>query len=1565
MVVIPEDPTSFSIFDYSLKEISHVKPDTLFGYNKMRSQKTSGVPKDRHEILEVYDVCYIPFRDLYCYCSSDHTIIMMKPHTDSTGKKFHYSLYNKIQHGYRHVKLCWSESCRVLCSVSAVNDIFGWTVDGKTPVFQVSRHKEMITDFLALEDVGLFATCSLDKRIVLWSQSTQRVRGVLIGHERGIRVMSYAKNTLVTAGFEMDIKVWNVSLQENSLILRGHRAPISAVKIMCQPKAHDLEMRTLSVDDRGEFRLWDIRVKAGTDVKVVNSMHTFNMNDAHLSQVRFLAVPYETKFSRESYSNFICASSKLVRFKPEKVCKDFLPCSEMMYSRGNNALLLSVGRSLFKYDIISGVFQNCISNVDKTEIASMCADDRHRIYVGCTNGDVLLLKFSTGQILSSIRAHQHSVTALSLVQMGNGSNMIFSGSMGGTLRTIDDTCGNLAINNTAGKAFKNNLSIALIRNIKDAKVFIAASNDTKWGVWTDVTLKNLLTFKEESKVIDLVEIAPQNTSDTFGRGMGTVVVCTEQYLKIYALDFKHLDFHITHVLGNTNTFVKRSYLSAIILKCPPNSVNYAESEDVEYSDTTLLAGCDDGYLVGWDAKEFRDESIKSYFTVKPAYSEAYMKQKKQLDHEAAMKRQSKRLKKEAAMAVALTPTKLLDDNLADDEDSDYSDCSSESDDIFAGDGEVDDDSSLFSLTSKVGLLNVNTAGGVNVQRMAHTVRCDAEGNPKHDVLLPPAVESFDTHIPTSPPKGRRAMLLKHDTFSFNYTKSASFQYSTTRPCVCWKGHEGAISTLIGLDEHGCLVTSGVDGFQRIWNLQMKCLGIMLLPNITEEMKEYYRQNVVKYSFIMESIKITKMHEKLALRLSDIIIKECDDTEVKAKSNFRRHGTMGKNMGVAAKEHAVQKVSENATEQDILRGGLLKVVTTDYIREESHDDVSDDTTKDQSNVKFVKDDYQSPTVDTRPNTSPASFSSVGTVTLTHFPPAAGATLGEGKNDINSVISMRPGTCPSLQPVQDGSSTCSMTSLTTKSSFSCSSAANLARVRRAAAAQHAKGIYGTKELWVNSESMMDKQCGLTAFSEKSVMKSMGDGLIDHEGHMCLRQVKKDAVKVKAYDRAVEKLMLKNCRQSTSVRIAAATAVKPPEIMFGAQKVCHLNFIIIFYRSEVHELTFAVVFFFLQNMYGNANSLINSKRAKTSASDRHHMAMTMIKNSTRRHEGEMVHSVDPLQAFSDNIVIPGLDSQDVDTEAGTTSQANPAAPKEVTALPRSRTAGRRSGIVDMTISTEPPVTKGRDSKVLDRVRMASWIQKVTEAEEGAIPEWEARENKRREEADRKNKRKARKDNVAHNHHVMKMLENKLTKSVIAFHAALGNEDPNKVVEARPVTTRDLLPYYRAADFKSFFNVYLCVDEEFKGEIDVNQWVFFFSKMKKTVSKKTAYLLFTDLDKDADGKLTVEDLIEFMFSKANQKQMELMKSHIMKVIRKNQAVGHLGVTEAELNQIFDYYDEDFVGYIKVRSLKDRLKSFNLPSPASASIYTKIRDLYDDDMISLIEFVRLFKPYLIVDHIQ
>ena len=100
----------------------------------------------------------------------------------SFGGFYHYQLISRFLSPALHGKLCWSEAGQVLVSVASDGIIYGWDVDKSSPIFQVSRHSDLITDLIAVNRIGMFITCSMDKRIVMWSAVNRRVQVRCITH---------------------------------------------------------------------------------------------------------------------------------------------------------------------------------------------------------------------------------------------------------------------------------------------------------------------------------------------------------------------------------------------------------------------------------------------------------------------------------------------------------------------------------------------------------------------------------------------------------------------------------------------------------------------------------------------------------------------------------------------------------------------------------------------------------------------------------------------------------------------------------------------------------------------------------------------------------------------------------------------------------------------------------------------------------------------------------------------------------------------------------------------------------------------------------------------------------------------------------------------------------------------------------------------------------------------------------------------------------------------------------------------------------------------------------------
>ena len=118
-------------------------------------------------------------------------------------------------------------------------------------LFQVSRHTDIVTDFISCDHLDMFMTCSMDKRIVLWSAVSRRVKGILLGHKRGVRSLSVYEQILLSSGFECEARLWELVNKDCIAILKGHRHPIVCAKLMCDKAQGEKEHRAITVDESG------------------------------------------------------------------------------------------------------------------------------------------------------------------------------------------------------------------------------------------------------------------------------------------------------------------------------------------------------------------------------------------------------------------------------------------------------------------------------------------------------------------------------------------------------------------------------------------------------------------------------------------------------------------------------------------------------------------------------------------------------------------------------------------------------------------------------------------------------------------------------------------------------------------------------------------------------------------------------------------------------------------------------------------------------------------------------------------------------------------------------------------------------------------------------------------------------------------------------------------------------------------------------------------------------------------------------------------------------------------
>ena len=70
--------------------------------------------------------------------------------------------------------------------------------------------------------------------------------------------------------------------------------------------------------------------------------------------------------------------------------------------------------------------------------------------------------------------------------------------------------------------------------------------------------------------------------------------------------------------------------------------------------------------------------------------------------------------------------------------------------------------------------------------------------------------------------------------------------------------------------------------------------------------------------------------------------------------------------------------------------------------------------------------------------------------------------------------------------------------------------------------------------------------------------------------------------------------------------------------------------------------------------------------------------------------------------------------------------------------------------------------------------------------------------------------------------------------------------------------------------------------------------------------------------------------------------------------------VSLSDIEQLFDAYDEDSIGFVTVLHIKDRIKHyFNLSDSIIYTFLLSLDQVADDEMLNRVEFHRLLRPFL------
>lgn len=1743
LLVIPEGSDNIFIFDEQFKLRSHLYPSKIVVIGEA---KTKGLSNDSassseansvaaqsgaaaHGRIAIYDVIYLTTRELYAYCASDHTITICKE--QMIGARVNYIQHNRFFHSLLHLKLCWSAKSKVLCSVASDKVIYGWDIDAEKPIFQISRHSDLITDMISIDHLELFATCSMDKRIVLWSSATRRVKGVLLGHKRGVRCLDVFENTLLSAGFETEAKTWDLVSKDCTAILKGHRRPVAAAKLMCQRSQSDEEHRAITVCEGGEFRLWNIFVKErSADPCLVPTLQIFEMNQPEnpVNAMRFLALPNDALLSTSYYSDLIACSTKLLHFLPEKNAKEFLPPTACVFNEAAASIATAVGKGIMKYDICTGHFLGSFSDISQHDLTSFALDGERgrRMFVGCSNGELLLINFMTGVVLSRTQAHTREVTSIS-AYMGGSRHNIYTGSLDGRLRMLEEDSGNLHVHNTVEAAFGDGVGIQYVKIVDLLAVVVAVSVDKKWGIWNSRTFKRIALF-EEKKVIaacqvlgttlDSVSIdeevvkAPTDGSGAVKREIKHKFTKKEKLLTL-ALSFAGPNpgiyiytLDIIGVVGVASYFLRPEYPVMItqlqLLKFSDGAtMNYTATKGPSALNMgTLMVGTSDhGHIVTWEVNAVRKTSealfhqkfdgivrrkernvtpvlpdengtqvgqgggdVSSQVSIadsisvvtegaqvpkatnpmvdlqsplspvddetaamhaaredplmspdlinREANSGPYrpVRQTSVCDHELIQKIASVDTldqppgeadeEEEEFTGIDNELEQKLDDLLQEDEDRHHSEVKlheeieaklareaslhAQAAAMSAPGSHVGSMSHLFAHSAHLSVLH----GDENAARPSSdsgggSGGASANNNNNNTIAAEPVVISaLSSHTnhghnhnrPALSASASAAAMMDHNNSTYILSSELfgiPAAASTKKSIRCWRGHGDDIPVLVPLREHGCVITVSLDGFHRVWNLDGVLLGEMPLPNITEQMKNPQFRFVKKtgWKFIQERIPVSIYHKSLA----NSIVQDLREKQVPKTSGTtggpRRGGqtmlslggSLGKSFiasmssaaaGAAAAAASsgssgiVRSERDEAAELEELerfrqRGSILKSLSEvptlpddappteiPQSRLHKHWTTTGRSLAEMEAITHKKDDDDNSSAGSRRLTAFSRQSSVASLTSqssergelfqsVSFNDININSNGNSVNGSSKGLGLGDRTRSQSKLVAGGGLEASTVTATGEHSALISPHATTPGSAKSRARLHAAkyaNSHAGESLWqLPSELKAASDFAVApAFSENSLFMSHQAGSIDGEGYRILRGVASHHDKVSVYDRSSEHILLRNPALSLTCKMPALNDVRASEVNFGAQK----------------------------GMYKNADQLLGERESMPRTQMRHIISLARIEQNVRRVHS-MVYVLPP--PAHDDVTLP---------KNATTEQDDP---EEVL---RTEEAKRKFRL-DMSSSMVSPEAEAM-RRPLDKKHIERILTKVNEAVE-SNPEWES---KLRENALKKQEQRRKNTKEKISVQARDAIERRLHDAIKSKLKLDRDEAPAETTTAKkPVlTARALLPSYKMSDVKGFLEVFTRTDEDFTGDLNINEWVKLFALFSKSIPAHECKLLFLQIDTKNEGVLTFRDIVPIVFTKADKTQMKLIISYLESEISTKSSTGkqHICVTVAEIDQLFDCYDTDNIGFVAVNYIRERIRGMAMPEPVQFAFMESIIDLEEDEMVNNQEFLRIFRPY-------
>lgn len=1287
----------------------------------------------------------------------------------------------------------------------------------------------------------------------------------------------------------------------------------------------------------------------------------------------YRAIIYNETLTRGLYSDIIACSTKLFHFAPHKSSKEFVVPSYSTFHEMTATLYTCLGCNLIKYDMSRGKFLQYFAALHTCDISCIEFDTifGRRMFIGCINGDLLLVNSISGSIIEkSIGLHTQEITGIVCVPVGKG-NRIFTSSLDGTIKTLEEFSGVLNVNNSIVQPFGENIGIVSIKAVSSFKMLLVVSSQNRWGLWDQSSLKKKFLCKENSAYImgtAIIGVTGGTSSETVTKPKSnstkdsamliTIALALVECIQIYTIDisdgvrgiatmscsysspgsslseskdqfvfpvvdnssshkvlspkFQQLMKDRTHgmALSPLSSYQTSPYIIDFkLLKFPEkDSVNNSRilNQHARLSGPHICAVTDDGIIYHWDVSNVREESealfYKAYFS-----------------------------KNEGNVS----PTKLSKQ------------------------------SSIRNFTSSLLLTPMKSMRFKEVDEgiLSSDVKEDKLGKPSNNSQR----ESLSTNVPFSShlPALETSFSLKalndfediddekHYVKNIEsrifYVLDKKHWLDKVFPKQRFLGHIDMIPSIIDMANHGCYATVSYDGFHRVWNADQVCLGELALPNLTDKMKLKHPRipKVLGWRFVLEKISISSLQQELTLKIiSQIRLEFQLDKDLNTGSYQKMMSPLRRNAMAIVKKNDMKIYSIQTAEMlDQYRSNLkdeeLHMVEDQDLKKQKL--LRDLALQTLSNPLLLLDDFHR----NEDTGLPTQHQVMSKLTKYHSSHENFKTKSFRKSIEESLWHL-----PSER--------------------------------------------------LSLDANESKDSASAAFSLFSLNQAKKDGYINTDEYKSLLALNRKPEKIAAYERSQPTILLRNAKLSTSFNMSRDESVEISEVQFGPQKNMYSNAALVLkekttlnssqmwnsvatsrinhsvksIKTMIHVLPPVTVSD--NEMYGStgdkhigdtsdkqnvSNETMNTTIEMIQPQTQTQNVIDMEKMNKLLKKLDICRAMDEMEANSyHNYDHTTTDDDDDDTHVTNPrlkikrniniDLRNQLESKLIQAMRDDyRTAvivHSKSNPTALSTSSPSPSKPGKATKTSSFSILSSSSQPTSS------PSLSPKHGKIIRKFSTQSIPMSSPSSSIHNRHSIPSPS--LSLSPIP-------SDPKLMISSmlsapKVLTTRFLLPFYKLEDVLKFMNIFMKCDIDGSGELDVHEWINFFTSLNRNISIKDARMSFMQIDKNQRELISLSDLVPVLFPNASLEQKRAIIVYAESIIIKKNT-NCITLTQLEIDQLFEVYDDNGLDFIPISLVRDRIKSFHLPDEIVMPFLDSIMDIQPDEMINLIEFNRIFRQFI------